>query len=513
MKKQKIKKVLKRVLIGALLLIIIGGVMEHLWVSRQIKLHTGSYTEVINPEGFATNYHHIGIQNINILSVSDSSYFTPRNVVLKDGLIVAIHPIDSIDTNVKYIDGSNKFLIPGLVDTHVHLSDSKNDLYLYLANGVTSVCEMFGNKQHLEWKKEAEQGSVSPDIYVASSKVTNQKGLYHALAKYYGGPINYTSVKAAKKGVKKLKKDGYDAIKLSSRLNPEIYAAILEEANSQSIPVIGHLAEEVGLNNLYTSGQSQLAHIEEITKNTMHEFGGLGYNNTKEYIDYLTKHAGGIAQKIKENNITVSSTIWLMESLPGQKFDLDNFIRTVKLSYANPGMVEGSEMNKGWLPGNNHYENLDIKKDAERRKNSKLFWDTYVEAIHIMTKALIDNDVTILAGTDTNVACMVPGFSLHDEMNSLTSLGMSNAQALLSATQTPADFMSTNTGKIAVGYESDLVILSKNPLENIQHTQAIEYVFFNGFMIDKTQIEYMLQAVKEANDRSRKKDISAYLHK
>jgi len=73
-------------------------------------------------------------------------------------------------------------------------------------------------------------------------------------------------------------------------LNQTIYNSILNEAKKQKIPVLGHLPLEVGLNNVYESGQSQLAHIEEITKNMMNDFGGLEYDNTIQFLKYLNKN-------------------------------------------------------------------------------------------------------------------------------------------------------------------------------------------------------------------------------
>ncbi|MEQ9423912.1 MAG: amidohydrolase family protein [Cyclobacteriaceae bacterium] len=504
------KKQIKRILVGLVALILIAAIAEYWWSTNQIKAQTGAYTEIINPNRFVNSYEIIGIKNVKVLN-ADSVYFTVRNVVLKNGLIHSIDDPTAENTEVEYIDGTGKYLIPGLIDTHVHLAESKNDLYLYLANGVTSVCEMFGTEQHLTWKQEKRQGAISPHLYVSSPKVGSLSGFNANMTKYYGGATHFNTEEAAAIGVKIFKDQGYDAIKLSSFLRLDIYNAIIDEANKLGIPVIGHLAEEIGLENLYGSGQSELAHVEEITKNTMSAFGGLEYDNTEEYLQYLKSKADSIAINLAENDISVSTTIWLMESLPKQKFDLDNFIKTIELEYANLGIVEGSEFNKGWLPGNNQYENLEIKNDPERRPNSERFWKTYVEAIRIMTRALAKNGVTILAGTDANVACTVPGFSLHDELESLVKVGLLNEEVLYAATAAAADFMNENTGRIQVGKEADLILLSANPLENIKNTRDIERVFFDRFTINKDKIEEMLEAVAESNNRNRDVDISRHL--
>jgi hypothetical protein len=226
----------------------------------------------------------------------------------------------------------------------------------------------------------------------------------------------------------------------------------------------------------------------------------------------LKENCDAIAIRIRESNIVVASTIWLMESLPKQKFDLDNFIKTIALEYTNPGQVEGSRMAKGWLPGNNFYENLDIKNNPAENEKSQLFWKTYVEAIHIMTKALADNNVTIIAGTDANTTCTVPGFSLHDELQSLHNSGMTNAQVLYSATVAPAKWMQTNSGKIEIGYNADLVLLENNPLENINKTRPINAVIRDGKLLNKQQLDAILLSIKEANNRSRNLSIDKFIN-
>lgn len=501
-------KLIKRIVIGLLLLITIAFLAEYIWSTYQLRKHTGELTKTVDPKPFFDSYQRIGVKNVNILS-NDGKYFQAKNIILNEGKIESILEIDSLNSEVNYIDGTDKYLIPGFSDTHVHLLNSKNDLYLNLANGITSIAEMFGTEKHLEWKKEYQDGEISPKIFVASSKLGSQKGFNAKMSKNYGGVIHFQDAESARETIKDFKQQGYDAIKLGTFMYKDIFDVVMEESKTQNIPVIGHLSIDKKLDEFYESGQSQLAHIEEITKATMREFGGVNSNNAKEYISYLKKNVNEIALKLKINNISVSTTIWLMESLPKQKFDLENFVRTIELEYVNPGILEGSGLNKGWLPGNNEYQiTFDTNEELEI---SKTFWKTYVEAIQIVTKALADNDVTLLVGTDANVAGVVSGFSLHYEMESISKLGISNARVLKYATEIPAKFMNFNTGKIQKGYDADLVLLSANPLENISNTKKIETVFFGNFSINKGQIKELLIKIAQANNTDRNITINKYL--
>ncbi|GAA0732637.1 amidohydrolase family protein [Aquimarina litoralis] len=508
MKKTSIKKIV----ICTFLIFIMLSIVSCFGVKSQIKHHIGEKTELVNPTIFKTYSGPIAIKGASVLSTDCTKMLDSLTILIKDNKITEIGKDLNITDEYKIIDATGQYLIPGLTDTHAHLQGSKNDLLLYLANGVTHISEMFGREDHLKWRKEAENGALSPKIYVASRKVGSQKGIMRKIRSWFGSQHNYTTTRSARNAVSKYKKQGYDAIKISSFLDADIYKVLIDEAKKQKTPTIGHLPYDVGLKKLYNSGQSQLAHIEEITKSTMLDFGGLSSRNANEYLAYLKKNADDIAIKLKQNNIVVSSTVWIIESIPKQNFDIENFLKNIKLEYQNPGQIEGSKFAKGWLPGNNSYENMDIKNDPELTKKHQLYWKAYVEAIYIMGQALVRNDVSIIAGTDSNTAGVVAGFSLHDELESLKKIGMTNSQILHAATVTPAQWMQSNGGKINVGYRADLVLLEKNPLEEIKNTRTINAVIANGKLIDRTELNKMLLSIKNANNRSRKVSIDKFIN-
>ncbi|MBP2830873.1 amidohydrolase family protein [Aquimarina sp. U1-2] len=501
-------KIVKKILIVALILILIAVAVLFFGIRYETKLQSGGFTKVINPEPFFERYERIGIEKINVLIHDDSLYFITKNVVLESGRITAIDTIAVKKEGVHYIDGYGKYLVPGLADTHVHLENSKNDLYLYLANGVTSVYEMYGNQNHLRWKEEAIQGAISPHIKVASSKITSLSGMGPKIDQFFGGAISFSTKDAVRDGVENLKKQGYDALKLSSLMDLKIYEAINKEANTLHMPVLGHVSKEVGLENLYNSNQTQVAHVEEILKNVMSDFGSINEENSGEFLRFLTTESESIAKKLKSKDISVSTTIWLMETLPKQVLHLSEFIATIELSYVNPGVLEGSNLRKGWLPGNNGYE-LPNPSEADKKWRA-LFWKTYVEGIHIITKSLFANEVKVLVGTDANVSGVVPGFSIHDELASLSKLNIANEKILKAATSEASNFMNLNSGVILEGNHADLLILSNNPLENINNLKAIERIFIGNATIDKENIEKLLSEIAKTNNENRSVNITEF---
>ncbi|OCB73677.1 hypothetical protein B0A79_20190 [Flavobacterium piscis] len=481
-----------------------------IWADNELNKVLGKSTNVINISSIVKPSTITIIKNVNVLA-EDCSYFVKnQDVTIKDGMIIQLGENKILDSIATVIDGKNKFLIPGLVDSHVHLKESKNDLFLYLINGVTYVREMAGSPVILEWRKAIQKTGLGPRMFIASPPIFSESGLMGYYYSWTRHSINYSTKNDAERAISKINEQGYDAVKMYGFVNPDMFKATIESAKKHNIPVIGHIPL-VNLETFYHSGQVEVAHIEELAIKTIDDFGKSISKNPEEYLKFLKVNSMHIAKKMKENNISVTSTVWLCESFPGQRFDLKSKLKETALKYVNPKIIEGTMLYKlGWLPGTNGYE-YDGKEDQSAKKLSQTFWNTYVQAIHIMTRALVDNKVVIMAGTDSNVATVVPGFSLHNELESLSKAGITNAKVLYSATVAPSTWMNSNTGKIKTGYRSDLVLLTKNPLEDIKNTKTIEYVFFNKYNINKSQIETILKAIEDANNENRSIKIKEYL--
>jgi imidazolonepropionase-like amidohydrolase len=114
-------------------------------------------------------------------------------------------------------------------------------------------------------------------------------------------------------------------------------------------------------------------------------------------------------------------------------------------------------------------------------------------------KEMHDAGVGILAGTDTGSPFSIPGFSLHQELQALVDAGLSNIEALRAATLNPAKFLGREKdfGAVEKGKIADLVLLDANPLENISNTKKINAVIVNGKLLKRTDLDAMLQQVKQ----------------
>jgi len=510
------KRTLMKWSIAIIAFLAVTSTVVILYFQHEINHILGGNTEVVDFTQFQPIAGNIAITNVSVFTTAEDSLRSNQTVLIKGDKIAAIGKGISIPKQYQIIDGTGKFLIPGLIDSHVHLKKSKNDLLLYLANGITHIGEMTGMKEHFKWRDEIKKGLLGPGIYIASPKMNSRAGIEPTVRSWMEGRHqNFPSIAKARAGVKNYKALGYDAIKISSILQPEIYYAIVDEAKKQGIPAIGHLPISTTLNDLYKSGQSQVAHVSEITKALERSFGetkSVYYTNTEEYLDYVRNEAAAIAKKLKEMEMVVASTIWLHETIASQDLDVASFLKTIELEYMNPGWVEGSAVGKGWLPGNNSYDYAD-KNDPESMRLSELVWTTKVKAVYIIIQALNKAGVTMIAGTDANGADgVIPGFSLHDELKSLSGTGLDNAEILRQVTKNAGEWMAQKTGQIKVGYEADLVILDKNPLQHISHTKSINVVITDGKLLDRTELDKMLKAIKDVNNRSRKVNIDEFIN-
>lgn len=495
-----------------LMIAIIGSVI---FASCALKQMYGGNTEVVDTDQFNVVAQPTVITNTNVLSPNGSYFIENQTVWLDKGRIISIDTTTLFSKNYLIINGKGKYLIPGLIDSHMHLWQSPNDLLLYLVNGITQVREMMGSSEHLKWRQEIEDGKrLGPKMFVASSKVQSFSNIEGWFMYYTQGIININKKEQVSNTLKSLTNKGYDAVKIGSFIDEEIYYELYKHSKEVGIPILGHLPFSIGLDGLWNSNQKEIVHIEEIVKALRNEFGRVTIENRNEFLQFVQKQGGIVSDSLLIKDIAVGSTLWLSESFIKQKIELKGLLSQIQLSHVNPGILEGSILTSralGWIPKENPYR-LPKNISSDKLLIEKNYWTAYAKAHQILVKIFAKEGVKILAGTDTNLPVVVPGFSLHDELKSLTQAGMTNSQAILSATAVPSDWIKIKSGKILPDFRADLILLNKNPLDNIENTKTIETVILNGKVFDRSQLDTILNAVKEANNRSRNKEIHSYVN-
>jgi len=509
-------------------LIILGITTLFVLINQTVDSIYGGQAELADHAQFQTDIAPSAITNVSVLSPDGAEMLADRTVLLDGGNIVSITQDTVPPEGVFVIDGQGKFLIPGLTDSHAHLHRSPNDFLLYVANGVTQIRSMNGSSADLVLRDEIKNGRIGPHYYVSSPSMNSHDG-WAAVMDVLPVPawmpefmqiwfietaFSVQSTPNAKQAAKEARafiQRGHDGMKLYGFLNMESYRAILDVAEELDVPTAGHLPDAMPLSELRTTKLGEIAHIEEIVKALRREFSNLGSQGDETYLALVERRKDEIIADLVANDIAVHTTLWYTESLYDQIFDLETKIKEVRLEYANPGIVEGAPgSGSGWLPGSNKFETYYAGDTPEEIAGGKERWRDREEAHHILLRAMVEGGVTILAGTDANGWLTVPGFSLHDELQSLNRAGMSPAQTLYSATAAPAELIRNNAGKIEAGRRADLVLLNANPLIDIENTTSINTVILNGRVFERTQLDAMLGAVKAANASSRNFDLSLY---
>ena len=178
-------------------------------------------------------------------------------LLVRDGRISAIgdRGAIAIPEEALRIEAEGKYLVPGLIDSHVHLDDDTG-LGVYLAHGVTTVRQMHGTPEHLKRRAAVNAGTkLGPTVYSAGPSIVSVSPEYE---------FNVATPEQARERVRWIKAQGADWVKTVG-LDRPIFEALLEEAQLQGIPVGGHVPSlEWPFEEIYSSGMRSHEHIKEV---------------------------------------------------------------------------------------------------------------------------------------------------------------------------------------------------------------------------------------------------------
>jgi len=426
------------------------------------------------------------IENVNVIPMNDEIVLKNQSVVISDGKIISVSPYNNskvIKADL-HIDGSNKYLIPGLSEMHYHWRNNDRsieaDFKLLIANGITTVRNMgeYDGQDHVSIRSKINNGQLlGPNYYTTGPYLQADK---------------LRTIEEAIKVVKQHKDRGYDFIKIGDgrEISKKVYLKLLTEAHKHKIDVIGHAQHNLPLE--YSLRMKSIEHIEEFIYifNTPVTFQYL--NNDEEFLHRM-------AHQIKDSGIYVAPTLVIFEMII-QYLDEERFsiLKTSDLSKYLP-----AKDSIYWLSDENHYRaDFAGNKDEVALGMEPLeFFNSYFKWMKAFTKILSDYDVPLLSGSDT-FGMVIPGFSLHKEFGFLQDVGLTPYEILKTSTITSARYLNTMAveGTISDGKNANLVLLNKNPLENIANTKTIDGVMLKGKWFEREQIDAMLLEVALCNE-------------
>ena len=405
--------------------------------------------------------------HVNVIPMDREVVLPDQNVVVMDGKISAVGSSSTvkIPKSAKVIDGSGRYLMPGLADMHVHLYFPP-ELTLNVVNGVTTVFNLNGQPGHLLWRAETASGALlGPTIYSVGPTFDHPRTAQEAV-----------------KVVDQISADGYDGVKIYNQVSKAEYPALIAEAKRKSLIVVGHIAREPGFSLTLQSGQS-VAHAEEY----LYTFFNDDPNPDHDLTHPLD--ASRIPQAVamtKEAGVSLIATLVAYHNIVRQLTDLPAYLRMPEFQYLAPSMFEDLQ------PGGNGYQQKIRADEIPHMQPNYEFQKKLVKALH-------DGGVPILAGTD--VAWLgVPGFSLIEEVENFQEIGFTPYAAIRTATADPAVFLkhSDEFGTVSVGKRADLLLLSANPLDDVHNLHQRAGVMVRGRWIDNAECKKLLAAVPES---------------
>lgn len=417
--------------------------------------------------------------HVNVVPMDRERVLRDETVVVREGRIQAVGHNVAIPPGATRIDGKGTaWLSPGLADMHTH-SQTKNDLAIYLANGVTSVLQMGGaSASFVDSIVPAVHAGKLPGPHVYAAFLVDGN------TDYNGFVIKTPAEARAIVGLAKT--NGYDFMKVYVGLAPDVYAALADEGRAKGIPLVGHGVTSVRLESQLAQGQVLVAHAEEFFY-TFFTPRGVEETDTPPD-DRRIPEAVSLAKRYHAAVTADLATYAAITHQIGHPDAIAGFL-------AKPDAYDLSPD-----------ERLAWQASQYVGKTAKL--DAKLAFLGRLLKAMADADVELVAGTDAPaVPGLAPGSSLHDDLDALVAAGLTRYQALATATRAPGEFVARTKGGerfgvIEAGTRADLLLTTTNPLDGLATLRTPLGVMAAGRWHDAADLDAMKQRVRDSYRRA-----------
>jgi hypothetical protein len=462
-----------------------------------MKLFLSIFFILFSAQIFSQKIH--VITNVNIIPMTKETVLKNKTVIIENGKISRIGDAAKLKApvNATVIDANGQYLLPGFFDMHAHffyeqgenVNTCEKELKMMLANGVTTARILCGDPVYLDAREQVSSGKwAGPELFVASPQFV---GRWPWPGKVFAAVCATPGEATA--AVKKFKAEGYDEIKITFMVKRDVYDAIIKTAAAEGIKVSGHVGPLVKLPAALAAHQ-QIEHmdefIEQLLPDTTYNYGmsvsdmGIWRKPNWETVDHLDeKRIPALVQQVKNAGIYVTPTNYFFLSSFGKSM-AEEVIKN-KPDYA-------------YIPANILEERWDIRKR---------YWDNaptddrlkkYVHLRRQMTKELWKGGVKLMTGSDSPEWFLVQGFAVHNELETFVEAGLTPYAALETATRNPAAYLGVlnRKGTVEEGKEASLILLDKNPLEDIRNTRSIKAIFSGNNYYDRTSLNQLLEQAK-----------------
>lgn len=420
--------------------------------------------------------------HVDVLDVADGSRLTDRTVIVEGERIARVGPGNLLDPppGARLVDGRGKILMPGLCDMHVHVRhDPAEDFDLYLAHGVTTIRNMDaadGGWDHVALREKVRAGELPGPRYLIAGPFVDGDS-----AESMGQLLSL---------LREYETRRYDFIKVHGDLDPDIFDTLLSEADRLGIPVVGHAQRHRA--PVVSLRMKSISHMEEFL-----------YILPWSMVGDAAQHPG-LASRLAARGVAVAPTLRIY-GIIAEYLDEGALPHLAASPAAKYLPIEEREV---WLSDRNEYRDPSggylrfamssfstVDPDVARRlaagKTRRRF-----EVMKSLTAAMQKAGVLLITGSD-GFGLVVPGLSLHEELETLVEAGMTPLEALQASTLNVARYLGEEdrSGSVAEGMAADLLLLRADPTHDIENTRKIEGVMTRGRWLDRSALDSMLQSV------------------
>ena len=436
------------------------------------------------------------IENVTVIDAAHGAR-EHQTVIIDGDQIVAVDDAETSPDVAEVVDGSGKYLIPGLWDMHVHLTyDSVFTAAmpaLFLSYGITSVRDTGGLLANLLPVVTAmrEDGAVAPRVFFSGPLLDGASVVYDGDERPHIG-ISNPSVEDARANVALLKAQGADFIKIYELVSPDVFESLVEAAADHDLPIAAHVPLSL-----------QASEVAPRV-NSMEHLRNVELDCAAGADDLLTARRDRLARYDEGPGAPLRSRLHELQRLPAiaayDEARCDEVLASMTSTIQVPTLrlnafhLQPPFSRDDWLAALEQAPET-IAEDWQAATKA---WraeppsdDTTFAAWSLsLVGQMHDQGVPIGAGTDTPINYALPGYSLHSELEMLVRAGLSPLEALRSATVRPAEFfnLEDEMGTVEAGKRADLVLLSANPLDDIRHTRQIEAVVSKGSLLTKEDL-------------------------
>jgi len=436
----------------------------------------------------------LAIIHVQVLTMAEGRRLTDATVVVRDGRISAVGPAAStpVPADARRVDGRGRYLIPGLADMHGHLfadewvadSVAPYELGVYLAHGVTTVRLQIGTPLHLALRRQLRRGELAgPRLWISSPMLSGDSARNTLLVR---------TPEQGRAAVRTAREAGYDLIKLTTNITPEVYDAILMEAHGLGMKVTGHVDPRVGVARALWAVQ-QIEHLDNYMESVLadsapsrvsvSDVGAYRVANWNSLLYVDSRKVEALAGATARAGVYVTPTAGFFNSWFATRSTLEEVHARPEFALVPAAMRAPYEraFTRYWA---------NPPSEALRAR--------YIAIRNRMIRAIVDSGGRIMAGSDGPGGLQVYGWMMHRELAALVAAGLSSQQALEAATVVPAEYLGVlaEQGTIEVGKRADLVLLARDPLVDIRHTTSIVGVVSAGRWFPEAELGGMVEAAR-----------------